>query len=70
MGASRLIKVVLADKNIKRVELSERLGYTGENSVYNMLGKDRFTVANLEKWADALGCQICLRDKETGKIYY
>lgn len=69
MGASKKIKKVLIDKDIKQKELAERLGYKGRTSIYNMLAKDNLTFENVERWADAIGCDVVLRDRETGKIY-
>lgn len=69
MGVSKKIKMALIDKGITQKELAERLGYQRTNSVYNMLNRDNMTYAVVERWADAIGCEIVLRDKENGKIY-
>ena len=70
MGASKKIKLALLAKGIKQKELSELLGYNGENTVYNMLARDNMTYETVERWADAIGCEVVLRDRATGKIYY
>ena len=70
MGASKKIKIALVDKGIKQSELARMLGYKSINSVYNMLGRDNMTFATVEEWADAIGCDVVLRDRTTGKIYY
>lgn len=70
MGASKKIKIALMDKGIKQNELAHRLGYKSINSVYNMLGRDNMTYAVVERWADAIDCDVVLRDRATGKIYY
>lgn len=70
MSISKKFKMALLDKDIQQKELAKRLGYTGKNSVYNMMKKGNMTYSVLEKWADAIGCEVVLRDKETGKIYF
>lgn len=69
MGASKKIKKALIDKGIKQKELAEVLGYKSINSLYNMLNRDNMTFENAERWANAIGCDVVLRDRETGKIY-
>lgn len=70
MGASKKIKMALLDKGIHQNELAQRLGYKGINSIYNMLSRDNMTYAVVERWADAIGCDVVLRDRVSGKIYY
>ena len=69
MGASKKIKMALLDKGIQQKELARRLGYEGKNTIYNMMKRDNMTFAVVEKWADILGCDVVLRDRESGKIY-
>ena len=69
MGASKKIKMALLDKEIQQKELARRLGYEGKNTIYNMMKRDNMTFAVVEKWADILGCDVVLRDRESGKIY-
>lgn len=69
MGASKKIKIALYDKGIKQMDFAKFLGYKSINSFYNMLNRDNMTYAVVEKWADALGCDVVLRDRESGKIY-
>lgn len=69
MGASKKIKMVLLDKDIKKKDFATMLGYEGQNTIYNMLGRDKMTYEAVEKWLDLLGCDIVFRDRETGKIY-
>lgn len=70
MGISKKFKIALLDKDIQQKELAERLGYKGKNTVYNMLKRDNMTIATAEQWADLIGCDVVLRDRATGKIYY
>lgn len=69
MGASKKIKKALYDKDILQMDFAQMLGYKSINSFYNMLSRDNMTFAVVERWADALGCDIVLKDRETGKIY-
>lgn len=69
MGASKKIKMALLDKGMTQKELSDRLGYVGKNTMYNLLGRDSLSFATVEKWADILGCDVVLRDRVSGKIY-
>ena len=69
MGASKKIKMALIDKGITQKELAEMVGYRHEGSIYNMMKKDNMTFARIEMWADAIGCDVVLRDRESGKIY-
>lgn len=69
MGVSKKIKMALIDKGIKQKELAESLGYKSINSIYNALNRDSMTFEVAERWADVIGCDIVLRDRETGKIY-
>ena len=69
MGASKKIKKALIDKGITQKELAERVGYKNIVSIYNMLGRDNMTFEVIERWADAIDCDVVLRDRETGKIY-
>lgn len=69
MGASKKIKMALLDKGMTQKELSDRLGYIGKNTVYNLLGRDSLSFEAVERWADVIGCDVVLRDRASGKIY-
>lgn len=69
MGVSKKIKMALIDKGIRQKELADTLGYQSINSIYNALNRDSMTFEMAERWADAIGCDIVLRDRETNKIY-
>lgn len=69
MGVSKKLKMAMIDKDIKQKTLAESLGYTNLNSLYNALNRDSMTFTTAEKWADAIGCDIVLRDRTSGKIY-
>lgn len=68
MGASEHITKALKAKKIKKNKLAEMIGKT-PRTVYNTLDRDAMTYTMVELYADALGCDVVLRDRETGEIY-
>ena len=68
MGASKKIKQVMIDKNIKVGELAERLGMKPQ-PLSNKLFRDTMSYTDVEKMADALGCDVKIVDRETGKEF-
>lgn len=85
MGATKQLKMIMLDKDIKTREFAEMYqslprqvnrenkGDTktakSPNTVYNMLRRDNMTFATVEMMADILGCDIVFKDRETGKEY-
>lgn len=68
MGASILIKTAMLHKGMKVGDLAPLIGFTPQ-ALSVKLNRDTMTFESAEKMADALGCDIVLRDRETGKIY-
>ena len=68
MGAGKHIKTAMIDKGIKAGKVAEILG-DNPQVFYNKMSRDSFKYAEAERIADALGCDIVLRDRETGKTY-
>lgn len=68
MGASKKIKKRLIDLGITQLKFAEMLGKP-EGTVRNTLVKDNMTISILEEYANALGCDVVLIDRETGEIY-
>ena len=68
MGASKQIKQVMIEKNIKVGELAERIGMKPQ-PLSTKLYRDTMSYADVEKIADALGCDIKIIDRETGKEF-
>lgn len=68
MGASKHIKTAMIDKGIKAGTLAEKLGELPQ-TFYNKLSRDALRWGEAEKIANALNCDIVLRDRETGKTY-
>lgn len=68
MGASILIKTAMLHKGVKVGELAPLLSMTTQ-ALSVKLNRDTMTFASAEKMADALCCDIVLRDRVSGKIY-
>ena len=68
MGASVHIKTAMIHKKVTQVQLAEKLGKATQ-TVYNTLGRDMMRYVEVERFADALGCDVVFRDRDTGEIY-
>jgi len=68
MSASKQIKKVMIEKNIKPGAVAENLGMDPQ-VFYNKLFRDTMKYNDVEKIADALGCDIVFKDRQTNDIY-
>lgn len=68
MGASKHIKIAMASKNIKPGAVADALGVPAQ-TFYNKINRDTMKFSDVETIAAALGCDVVLIDKETGKTY-
>lgn len=68
MGASKHIKRVLFEKELKTADLAEKMEKPLQ-SVYNQLARDSWKFSEVESVADSLGCDIVFIDRESGKHY-
>lgn len=68
MGASKQIKQVMIEKNIKVGELAGKIGMNPQ-PFSTKLYRDTMSFSDVEKIADALGCDVKLVDRETGKEF-
>lgn len=68
MGASKHLKAAMKDKKIRVEDLSEMVDKPMQ-TIYNMMYRDTMKFNQVEIYAEALGCEVVLRDKETGKVY-
>lgn len=68
MGATKHIKICMVDKNIKSGEVAAKLGALPQ-TFYNKLARDTMRFSEVEEIAAALGCDVVLIDRETGKTY-
>ena len=68
MGASRQIKQVMIEKNIKVGELAEKIGMKSQ-PLSTKLYRDSMSYSDVVEIAAALGCDVKLVDRETGKEF-
>ena len=68
MGASKQIRRVMLEKNIKVSELAEKIDMKPQ-PLSNKLFRDTMSYPDVEKIAAALGCAVRLVDLETGEEY-
>jgi predicted transcriptional regulator len=68
MGASKHIKRVLFEKDIKTADLAEKIDKPLQ-SLYNQLNRDTWKFAEVEKIADCLNCDVVFIDRDTKKEY-
>lgn len=68
MGMAATIKQILKDQKVSQIELANRVGCS-KQTVYNVMHQDSMSLQTLEKYVEALGCEILIRDKDTGKFY-
>ena len=68
MGLSKNFKIAMLQKDIKQLELATAINKDLQQ-VYNALYRDTFISKTGIEIADALQCDIVLRDKKTGEIY-
>lgn len=68
MGMALKIKTILLERDMTIKQLSERLGYKG-NNLYNKLDRDNLNEKELKKIADALNCDYdgVFTFRDTGK---
>ena len=72
--ASSKLKAIMKDKKVTTKRLAEMLGL-GTSTLYNTFSNDGMedrsgmTFENAVRLADALGCDIIFKDRETGKEY-
>lgn len=70
MELDKYIKKVLIDKDMKQVELAEKLNIS-RASLGGLISRNKMGVDKLEDIATALNCELKISfiDKETGKEY-
>ena len=68
MSMSLKIKTILLERDMTIKQLSENLGYKG-NNLYNKLDRDNLSEKELKKIADALNCDYdgIFTFRDTGK---
>ncbi len=68
MSMALKIKMILLERDMTIKQLSEKLGYKG-NNLYNKLDRDNLSEKELKKIADALDCDYdgIFTFRDTGK---
>ena len=71
---SAIIKAIMKDKKVSVQKLADTMGLA-KNTIYNTFSNDinsernGMSYENVFRFAEALGCEVIIRDKETGKEY-
>ena len=68
MGATKHIKRILFEKDLKTADLAVKINKPLQ-SVYNQLNRDTWKFSEVEKIADSLNCDIVFIDRETKQTY-
>ena len=68
MGAAKVIKQLLIERNVSVKELAEKMGIQAQ-SMSNKLYRDTFSYEEVEKIADILDCDIKLITRDTNKAF-
>ena len=74
MRASNILKTIMKEKKLKVKDLADLMGKS-DRTVYNTFSRDNLskgggmTFENVVEYAEALGCEVIIRDKETRKEY-
>lgn len=74
MKIGEVIQTIMKDKNVRAVDMANALGKSRQ-TIYNTLHNDKHTnkrgmnFENVAEFANVLGCEIVIRDVETGKEY-
>lgn len=67
MDAKTIIKSAMKQKKVKSGALADLLGMNHQ-SFYNKLNRGTMSANFLIEIADAMGCDIVIRDRESGEI--
>lgn len=71
MKAGQMIKEILRAKNSSIIKLSKELNKPSSSYISNkLLRENGMKVETLMEMTDALGYDICLRDKQTGALHF
>lgn len=68
MGASKKIKKILIDREMTQSQFADAIG-KDHQQLKNALCRDTFNYNALEKWLEAIDCEIVFRDRTSGRLY-
>lgn len=67
-GATGILKTAMRAKKITQPDIAEHTG-TSLSTVRKIMAKSNINTDTLLAYADVLGCDVVLIDRETGDIY-
>ena len=67
MSVSKLLKKALIDEEMTQAEFAALIDKDPQQ-VRNALYRDRFNYSIAEQWFEALGYEIVIRNRKTGKV--
>lgn len=74
MKVGEVIQMIMREKGVRAVDMANALGKSRQ-TIYNTLHNDKHTkkrgmnFENVSEFVDVLGCEIVIRDVESGKEY-
>lgn len=74
MTVSAILKQIMKDKKLKAQDVADEMEISRQ-TLYNTFNNDRrserdgMTYENVVRYANALGCDVIIRDRTTGKEY-
>lgn len=74
MKVGEVIQMIMREKGVRAVDMANALGKSRQ-TIYNTLHNDKHTkkrgmnFENVSEFVDVLGCEIVIRDIESGKEY-
>lgn len=67
-GVTGILKTAMRAKKIRQADIAEATG-TSQSTVRKIMAKTNINTDTLIAYADVLGCDVVLQDRETGEIY-
>lgn len=68
MGARKQLRMAMLDKGITSKDVAAKLNKP-ISTIYNTFTKDAMSWKTVVMYADAIGCDVVIRDRVTGKCY-
>ena len=69
MSGAKMMRMVLLDKEISHAAFARKINKPVQ-TWYNILQRDAMSVKALEEFANEVGCDVVLVDRQTKKMYY
>lgn len=68
MKANEVVKSIMGEKGITQGELTKMINMKSQSGVSGALNRDMKT-STLVRFLDVMGCQLIIRDENTGNEY-